>query len=271
MGRKSSVKDTSFSMRIGLFALTLGVVVLCLAPGALGQTILGHGVYLIDDVADPNNPTIIPDNSTTGGLDLTINGTATTSTDTPFGQPGDLSLDSSQAYLTGMSGLVEDISFQAWVKTDTSQPEQILFKAFAGGYYQVRLLNGMVDAGYTGGFNAFVTSPANAVPTNTWTHVAATFEEKGPITIYVNGTSVGSVLDPNWAATGPPGNQLVLAEVTQTPHVRSYNGLIDEIKFSKNLAWDPNTVAFYAQNPLSTPQPKNFSFDNSQVGIYGNI
>ncbi|MBI4908532.1 MAG: LamG domain-containing protein [Acidobacteria bacterium] len=84
---------------------------------------------------------------------------------------------------------------------------------------------------FAGPENAVVVSANGAVPLNTWTHVAATYDApSGLVSVYINGTLRNSIVAPFHAVFDNTQPMLIGASDSGS-NVRDYfNGLIDEVE-----------------------------------------
>jgi len=163
-----------------------------------------------------------------------------------------LSFNGTSAYadLTPATGLLADsaITVEAWVKpalfATSSFANSIVNKDGWGGTageggYALRcggngilsfLICGVTFAGVAASWKE-AASPTSALPLNTWSHVAGTFDGT-TVRCFVNGVQVGSL-----AFTGkirnPTAYALKLGKCPETSQPRYFKGLIDEVRIWK--------------------------------------
>ena len=232
----------------------------------------GHAVYIFDDKSRTN----VPDNSTTGGHELTINGSATNSTDVPFGYIGNISLDTGAGVtLTGLSNMYGDITFQAWIKPDSVSGEQTLLNASVGAKSLViRLNDTQLDCYYTNA-GAQTTSLTGVISADVWQHVAVVLDEGNPIDLYVNGSKLTSFAYINGTYSIPvnaTGTQEILGGY-------AYSGLIDEIRIvsgdgiggrtPEEIEYDYNNSLFPPPADCDEAVEQGYSFPGDVSGPSG--
>ncbi|MES2388976.1 MAG: LamG-like jellyroll fold domain-containing protein, partial [Bacteroidota bacterium] len=166
-------------------------------------------------------------------------------------------------------------TYEAWVKPTTVVDNSPVFSMALDGNFQVEVqvaLNNRIRVSMTGATNNPVTIPTtpaipgfganNAVPANTWIHVAVTMDGANT-KIYVNGsliTSAVNTLVPSNMNTGFVTTTAALGAASYTTTINAFNGAMDEVRLwngartateiANNMNWSvpvnsPYLVAYY--------------------------
>ncbi len=170
-------------------------------------------------------------NHGTGMGNITISGAAPTQFPNHYGR----SLDGASDYISVPDAASLDLSDQmtlsVWVYLKTHATQYILSKApfpnnsgYALGSTSGQLLGQAWDSSGT----AF-TIQGGTILTNTWTHLAATFQRNGQITGYVNGVPVGNIAA-GANAIGTNDIPLVIGAAAWATNSYGVNGFVDEAR-----------------------------------------
>jgi hypothetical protein len=123
------------------------------------------------------------------------------------------------------------------------------------------------------GFHSFDT-PANAVALNSWSHVAAVYDQStGTRRIYINGVKVAERVDAPIVVLNASNNASIGARLAaSTMALESFAGLIDELSFygkALSTAEVVNIYAVGAAGKCTTPQPPTILVQPQSQSVSG--
>lgn len=244
----------------GIFA-TVAVLGLAGALTASAQ-VSGDMAWTFDGTLGSN----VPD-ATGNGNDGTLNGDATTSTNTPFVYGGNLSLslDGSGDFVEviGPNTFSPDATVSGWINPSSLDAENWLWRfnrsiSAGSGYYAARLVNsdGTLQAFYGNQTGAAVASAMLSL--NTWTHIAVTYEESVGVQIYINGSASGAAA--SWTGVGTIGDmQDSVIGAENNGGGNPFAGLMDEIRIVAGIR-DASNILEDVNNSI-VPAAIEVSFD----------
>lgn len=215
-----------------------------------------------------NNGTSFPDSSFSNPKTITANNNAVTSTtQIQFGSAS-LKVTNGTTDCLSLPDTV-DMHFgsgawtvEMWIyQTSQGTNDSVLFdnRGTATGSSIVLFVSGSGDGAFR--LDSFidgvlrVNSGANAIGLNAWTHIA--YVRSGDVlTIYINGTSVGTYsFSAGYSITNPSGGTITTKIGTRNDTTNGFIGFIDEVRVSKGVArWTSNfTVpnAAYRRNEFT--------------------
>jgi|GEM_PF-1902381 len=136
------------------------------------------------------------------------------------------------------SAMTQIFTIAAWIKTSVSRYPTIIACA-GGGCPQIRLSGGKLQLlkAQTANIGASNTS----VNTNTWTHIAVTYDVSGNYQFYVNGSADGNGTS---LQTFTLSNAVTIGS-NGTPGAESYTGSIDDLRVYDNALSSGEIEAIY--------------------------
>ena len=108
-----------------------------------------------------------------------------------------------------------------------------------------------------------VSIAAGAVTLNSFSHIAAV-RASGVLTLYVNGTSVGSNSSATYNLTGSASHVVRIGALSETPSSLQWKGYIDDLRITRGVAryvsnFTPPTAPFPDVGPTTDPYLANVS------------
>ncbi|MEU4702249.1 LamG-like jellyroll fold domain-containing protein [Nonomuraea dietziae] len=194
--------------------------------------------------------TSVVDASTTGLTGTTANATWT---DGKYGKALSFNGSSSKVTISHNPALVMPAghTLSAWVKpTDLSSWRSLAFKNHSSGVsYGLYASNGTVPSSWMRvGGNHLQVNGTSALPTGTWTHVAATHDGSTG-RLYINGTEVATA---SISTLEDSGGDLTIGANTYWGEY--FNGVIDELRLYKR-AQTAAEIQTDMNTPLAAPTP----------------
>jgi hypothetical protein len=159
--------------------------------------------------------------------------------------------------------LTSGLTLEAWVNPSAISPNwtDVVYKGNDNYYLEAATPQGAPAAGATaGGVDANVFGSA-ALPANTWTHLAETYDGS-LLRLYVNGIQVGSQ-----PLTGPLATSTNPLEIGgDSIYGQFFRGTVDEVRVY-NVALTPTQIQADMATPLNTAYPQvSLSISNLDFG-----
>lgn len=177
-------------------------------------------------------------------------------------------------------------TFEAWVNpTNVSGERTVFYKETleGGGYYWFRIVDGQIGVGFKNSSFDYIEHYGGSVPINTWTHIAAVFDDDADtVTIYQDGIEVAVSPETDHPQTNADdlriGQSACFASCPSNPYER-WQGAIDDVRIYKGVALSQGRIiqdmnlAVPTTTPTPTPTPASTLIMNNGATYdiyYGN-
>lgn len=201
-----------------------------------------------------------------------FNGATTTATNAKFCRSAQFTGNATQRYLqiadNALLDIPDQLTITAWVRPASWPGSGLMSIASKDENYEFHVTaSGQINWWWTAGGNQFSTG-ANAVPANTWTHVALVFT-RGAQEIYINGALAGN----NWSSP----DRSLLAQNDDPFQIgqdqgfagRYFDGLIDDFRIYAAALSQADVQSIFGENPPCPVSLDHYaiSFPNGATGI----